>query len=257
MTNRNDNNKDVSSQAMPATVATVDFHGKKLIIIEVDGKPYTAMKPIVEGMGLAWQVQHRKITKSGGYNHMVIPFQTLGGLQEMFCIPLKKLNGWLFSVNPRKVKTEIRSAVKLYQEECFTVLYDYWHKGVAFNPRAETGITFSADMEAFAASVQRMLYRAQKEQERQLADHDRRISAVESEVDRNSAKTGFFTVRAFCNLHDIKIGLNDAKAKGRKAAKLSKQMELTVYKSVDELYGKVNSYHEDVLAEVFSDLVLV
>ncbi|EQA15102.1 putative phage antirepressor protein [Glaesserella parasuis 174] len=27
---------------------------------------------------------------------------TNGGMQSMLCIPLKKLNGWLFSINPEK-----------------------------------------------------------------------------------------------------------------------------------------------------------
>ncbi|MBO2700765.1 phage antirepressor N-terminal domain-containing protein [Shewanella algae] len=25
-----------------------------------------------------------------------------GGIQQMLCIPLRKLNGWLFSINPAK-----------------------------------------------------------------------------------------------------------------------------------------------------------
>ena len=114
---------------------TVDFHGQELLILEKEGIPCVAMKPIVDGIGLNWGTQYRKITETARYCHMTIPLKTAGGVQEMLCIPMKKLNGWLFSINPEKVKYEIKKIVELYQEECFIALYDYWHKGTAVNPR--------------------------------------------------------------------------------------------------------------------------
>ena len=67
---------------------------------------------------------------------MTTPLQTTGGIQEMLCIPLRKLNGWLFSINPSKVREDLRERVVQYQEECFEVLHSYWTKGIAINPRA-------------------------------------------------------------------------------------------------------------------------
>ena len=46
-------------------------------------------------------------------------------------MPLKKLNGWLFSINPEKVRADLREKVIQYQEECFEALYNYWHFGKA------------------------------------------------------------------------------------------------------------------------------
>ncbi len=54
-------------------------------------------------------------------------------------MPLTKLNGWLFSISSEKVGPEIRLMVELYQDECFIVLYNYWHRGTAINPRANKG----------------------------------------------------------------------------------------------------------------------
>ena len=53
----------------------------------------------------------------------------------MLCLPLKKLNGYLFSINPERVKPTIRAKVIAYQDECFAVLHDYFHHGAAINPR--------------------------------------------------------------------------------------------------------------------------
>ncbi|GBC63631.1 hypothetical protein DENIS_4629 [Desulfonema ishimotonii] len=116
----------------------VDFHGTSLLTAQKNEIVYVAMKPIVEDMGLDWSRQRKKISTSSRYGHMAIPLQTPGGIQEMLCIPLRKLNGWLFSVNPNKVRQAIRKKVELYQEECFIALYEYWHKGIAVNPRKNT-----------------------------------------------------------------------------------------------------------------------
>ena len=46
-------------------------------------------------------------------------------------MPIKKLNGWLFSINPNKVRAELKERLENYQEECFLALWDYWTEGVA------------------------------------------------------------------------------------------------------------------------------
>jgi len=124
----------MSKQTNAVVPVSVSFHNTTLITAKVEETEYTAMKPIVNGMGLIWARQSQKIRDSR-YRHMYIPMQTSGGIQKMLCLPVKKLNGWLFSINPEKVKPEIKEAVIQYQEECFAVLYDYWHKGIAVNER--------------------------------------------------------------------------------------------------------------------------
>ncbi|PHM51202.1 antirepressor [Xenorhabdus hominickii] len=50
-------------------------------------------------------------------------------------LALRKLAGWLATISPNKVKPEIRGKVIRYQDECDDVLYEYWTKGIAVNPR--------------------------------------------------------------------------------------------------------------------------
>ncbi|MFA6716532.1 MAG: phage antirepressor N-terminal domain-containing protein [Victivallales bacterium] len=119
-------------------ISKVPFYGNELITVERNGSVYVGMKPIVEGIGIDWYSQYRKIISSQRYSHMTIPFETPGGKQDMIFLPLKKLNGWLFSINADKCRPDIRQRVKTYQEECFQVLYDYFHHGAAINP----GISF-------------------------------------------------------------------------------------------------------------------
>ncbi|OSK33736.1 antirepressor protein ant [Escherichia coli B671] len=95
------------------------------------------MKPIVEGMGLDWKSQLVKIVNRFGQGMVEITIPTAGGNQKMICLPLRKLAAWLNSISANKVRPEIRDRVLQYQAECDDVLYDYWTKGVAVNPRAQ------------------------------------------------------------------------------------------------------------------------
>lgn len=107
----------------------VPFHGDNLSVINYNGRPYVPMRPVVEGMGLAWQSQLEKLKKrfAKGVTEIVIPSN--GGEQSMVCLVLHKLAGWLHTISPNKVKPEIRDKVIRYQEECDDVLYEYWTTG--------------------------------------------------------------------------------------------------------------------------------
>ena len=120
----------------------VEFHDGVIYMVVQEGQPFVPMKPVVEGMGLDWRSQQAKIRTSERYGDITIPLDTPGGLQEMLSIPLKKLNGWLFSINPEKVKPELKNKVILYQEESFQVLHDYWNNGLAENPRKNDNAGF-------------------------------------------------------------------------------------------------------------------
>lgn len=112
---------------------TLSFYGSELITLKVEDVIYTAVKPIVDALGLSWSSQHRKLENSNGkFNcaHMSIVAED-GKIRQMLCMPIKKLNGWLFSINPEKVRSDLKEKVICYQEECFEALYNYWHFGKA------------------------------------------------------------------------------------------------------------------------------
>ncbi|GAB2938328.1 phage antirepressor N-terminal domain-containing protein [Hafnia psychrotolerans] len=133
--------------------SAVQFHGQPIITAMVAGVVYVAMKPIVENMGMSWTTQHRKLMQDMNKSnhphksmvenerdgHMTIPSKfncrdismvaADGKLRQLLCIPLRKLNGWLFSINPERVRADIKDKLIQYQEECFSVLHEYWTKG--------------------------------------------------------------------------------------------------------------------------------
>ncbi|WP_256589817.1 phage antirepressor N-terminal domain-containing protein [Pseudomonas sp. Choline-02u-1] len=120
----------VMSNISTAVSNVIPFRSASLLLVEKGGEPFVPMKPVVEGMGLAWQAQHAKLT-SGRFNSVITMIVTTGvdGKQyEMSCLPLRKLPGWLMSIHASKVRPELRECVIAFQNECDDVLWLHWNK---------------------------------------------------------------------------------------------------------------------------------
>ena len=125
----------MKSIATAVSTINVPFHGAELYVVNHNGEPYTPMKPIVEGLGMDWASQFTKLKQRFAKGIVEIAIPSVGGVQTMICLALRKLNGWLQTISPNKVRPEIRDKVIQYQEECDDVLYEYWTKGHVVNPR--------------------------------------------------------------------------------------------------------------------------
>lgn len=87
------------------------------------------MKPVVEGMGLDWSYQFRKIKShpvlSKGVAVIAIPSD--GGDQDNIALPLTRLNFWLATVHPDRIRdAAIRDRVLQYQTECADALFAHF-----------------------------------------------------------------------------------------------------------------------------------
>lgn len=112
---------------------TIQFHNQFLVVLNHENKPYIAMKPVCENIGLDWAAQLKRIKRhqvlSSGMVMMTTPSKQ--GLQEYVCLPISMLNGWLFGIDTNRVKPEIRQKLEQYQLECFDVLYNHFMPKVA------------------------------------------------------------------------------------------------------------------------------
>ena len=116
---------------------TIDFNGQSLLTIELDGIHYTAIKPIAENIGLAWHGQRERIERDEVLNstaRMIRVVAEDGKNREMMCLPIDYLNGWLFGIDTKRVKPEVKAPLIQYKMQCYKVLHDYWHTGQATHP---------------------------------------------------------------------------------------------------------------------------
>lgn len=119
----------------------VAFYGNIIEAVrDENGECWVSVRSVCEGIGVDWAGQWRKISSDPKFTccHMST-HDSIGREQDMVCIPLQQLNGWLFSVNANKVKEDIRPKLLQYQQECMGVLYKH------FVPRGEH------DLSAFLA----------------------------------------------------------------------------------------------------------
>ena len=126
----------------------VKFHGDTLFCLTYQEQPFTPMKPLVENIGLAWQSQCQKLNANKerwGVTNIVIPSDS--GDQEMVCMPVRKLPAYMNSINPKKVRAELRAKIELYQNESDDALWKYWTDGQAVRQSAH-GDTLTATEQA-------------------------------------------------------------------------------------------------------------
>ncbi|PTR06450.1 MULTISPECIES: phage antirepressor N-terminal domain-containing protein [unclassified Novosphingobium] len=136
-----------TSDTPKSSVVAIDFHGDQIVTFQHQGEPYVAMRRVVENLGLAWQVQQRKLAECGSRFacHHMVTHDTTGRRQEMLSMPVAKLPLWLATINPNKIPDPVKRAkIELYQAESAIVLHDYWTKGVAVRGDME-GVVTSLD----------------------------------------------------------------------------------------------------------------
>ncbi|MBN6711431.1 phage antirepressor N-terminal domain-containing protein [Haemophilus haemoglobinophilus] len=115
-------------------LSTIQFHNQTLITFEQDNVQYVAMRPLCENIGLQWESQYNRIKRDEVLSSTMIIMITVaedGKKREMICLPIEYLNGWLFGIDIKRVKPEIRDLLITYKKECYKALADYWMKGKA------------------------------------------------------------------------------------------------------------------------------
>ena len=104
-------------------------NGVEISAVFENGETYVPVKPICEAIGIDAKAQRDKINEHPILNSVGVLSTSTGsdGKQyEMFCLPLKYVYGWLFTINPDNVAETSRKNVIKYHRECYDVLYEHF-----------------------------------------------------------------------------------------------------------------------------------
>lgn len=89
----------------------------------------------------------------------------------------------------------------------------------------------------------------QKRQAQEIKNMQDDIKRLEAKVTTHN--DNYFTVAGYASLRGLKVDISKANMLGRKASKLSREYEYPIGKTQDPRFGTVNTYHVDILKEVF------
>ncbi|MCI0397497.1 MAG: ORF6C domain-containing protein [Chloroflexi bacterium] len=118
---------------VPIEQKEVEFYADTIVAVRLaDGRVYVPVKPICDLLGVDWGGQYRRIQRDAVLSEAIQRIDvtsTRRGAQEMICLPLDFVSGFLFGLNPARVKPEMRDRILLYQRECYKVLAEAFQEG--------------------------------------------------------------------------------------------------------------------------------
>lgn len=115
-----------------------EFHGDRLMLSEIDGKPGVVLRPAIEAIGLSYAAQLAKLKKKSWARMALIATQVGDQQQqrEQVVVDIKTLLMLLASVDENRVSEAARPKLIAYQSEVADAIEAYWTEGGALNPRA-------------------------------------------------------------------------------------------------------------------------
>lgn len=141
----------------------INFFGEPIAVIETELEINGRLEPVlgvvakrlVEQLGIDWKNQFEKLKADSDNRFRAFEARAEGSDGKNYnavIIPLSSVNAFLFSINREKLSDDAMVTTRLangevrmeskkaklirYQDECATVLYDYWQHGAAMNFRA-------------------------------------------------------------------------------------------------------------------------
>lgn len=106
----------------------IQFYGDTLAAhCDAQGQVMVAVKPIIEGLGLNWSGQLKRLRNDPDLGMDEISIPTPSGVQHTLCIPLEQVPTLLLFIKPsHKMAPEVREKLSLYRREAFKVLWRHF-----------------------------------------------------------------------------------------------------------------------------------
>lgn len=159
---------------VPIREQVVQFYGDNIPVAQTpDGEIYVPLRPLTDYLGLAFGSQTSRVRRDevlAERARTVTMARSDGRRVGMLCLPLDLLPGWLFGLQPSRVRPELAEKLRRYRAEAFKVLWQAFKGDVlpaAAQPQELSGAALALEI---ATAVQHMA--------RQQLDMENRLSQV-------------------------------------------------------------------------------
>ena len=106
----------------------LDFNGKSIYFLSVDGTYWVALKPICDALSVNWNRQFQNLQEdeilASAFAKQQMQIGEDDQLRTFVCLPEKYVYGWLFGVRSESAE------LKQYKMTCYDLLYDYFHGAI-------------------------------------------------------------------------------------------------------------------------------
>lgn len=150
----------------------LEFNGKSIHFLAVDGVYWIALKPICEALGIHWSKQHTKLQNGediyGELSTDRYMVASDGKLRNMTSLPEKFIYGWIFSIPfSGSMSDEAKQNLKAYKLECCDILYNHFHGAIVgrkelLSEKAKAELEISKCMNTLNSDVAYTLQQANK-----------------------------------------------------------------------------------------------
>ena len=116
----------------------IPFHGEQISVIQQKDKELLVpLRELCNNLGVSWKGQYKRIKEDSVLNSTVSLREMVaidGKTRETLTLPLKYLNGFLFTISDKRLKSEeAKKKLALYKTECYDALFKYFNEGFALN----------------------------------------------------------------------------------------------------------------------------
>jgi hypothetical protein len=105
----------------------LEFNGKTLVFLAVNGEYWVALKPICEALAVNWARQHTNLLADPIFGQLYATQHMVGAdkkVREMVSLPEKWVYGWLTSIQSSSPE------LNEYKKLCYEVLNDFFHGAI-------------------------------------------------------------------------------------------------------------------------------
>jgi hypothetical protein len=102
----------------------LEFNGKTLMFLAVDGQYWIALKPICEALNVDYIQQFKNAQNSPIYNQLLCKHTMIaadGKARKMVSLPEKRIYGWLM-----QIQSNSPDLIE-YQIKCHDILFEHFH----------------------------------------------------------------------------------------------------------------------------------